>query len=278
MQLGIFANSDTAQSRHLLQASPSLSPERQQQSGAPTAPFSLLAWLQSLLAAALRPGSPAAQPPAATGGDQASSPAPAAAVESSALTQDDGPPMAPPTESMLTPDGGAPASRPNLVAGLLQLLQLQELRGSNISRCGNAPLTATERLRIEMQVQTRLSSERSSLEAPIVEPEQAGATASNATSNGSRPAAPPARPPPIIAVNTYVHVVSRGPGLVNGEVPQAQVDAQMLVLNQAYLSCRVAFKLVSAAAHAAGGYMCVPTCARARVRAPWHEEPPAADV
>src|SRR5262245_22284124 len=35
-------------------------------------------------------------------------------------------------------------------------------------------------------------------------------------------------------INVYFHVINKGSGLANGDIPQSQIDAQMSVLNAAY--------------------------------------------
>lgn len=45
-------------------------------------------------------------------------------------------------------------------------------------------------------------------------------------------------------INVYYHVINKGAGIANGDVPQSQIDAQMRVLNQAYGSSGWSFTLV----------------------------------
>src|SRR6185436_9377670 len=46
-------------------------------------------------------------------------------------------------------------------------------------------------------------------------------------------------------VNVYFHVINKGSGIANGDVPQAQIDDQMSVLNAAYAPTGWQFNLVS---------------------------------
>jgi len=46
-------------------------------------------------------------------------------------------------------------------------------------------------------------------------------------------------------VNVYFHVINKGTGISNGDVPQSQIDAQVAVLNAAYSSTGVRFQLIS---------------------------------
>ncbi len=46
-------------------------------------------------------------------------------------------------------------------------------------------------------------------------------------------------------VQVYFHVINKGSGLSNGDIPQSQIDAQMSVLNNAYASSGYQFQLVS---------------------------------
>ena len=46
-------------------------------------------------------------------------------------------------------------------------------------------------------------------------------------------------------VNVYFHVINKGTGLSNGDIPQSMIDAQMDVLNAAYASTGVRFQLIS---------------------------------
>jgi hypothetical protein len=170
-------------------------------------------------------------------------------------------PVAAPTAALVPSNGAAPSGRPTLISGLLQLLNLQERRG-NFSRCGAAPLSASERVAVERQMQERLASERSGL--ALLGGAVAVGAASLSMMGTAKPAsasATPARLAPIITVDTYIHVVSKGSGLYNGEVPQSQLDAQMQALNAAYSSCRIAFKMVSrlrrpGCGQAAGCWLC----------------------
>jgi hypothetical protein len=43
-----------------------------------------------------------------------------------------------------------------------------------------------------------------------------------------------ARPVGSVAVPVWIHVINKGSGLANGDIPQSQIDAQMQVLNEAY--------------------------------------------
>lgn len=51
-------------------------------------------------------------------------------------------------------------------------------------------------------------------------------------------------PPGSIAVPVYFHVVNRGPGLENGDVPDSMIEAQIAVLNDAYRTTPFRFELV----------------------------------
>jgi hypothetical protein len=46
-------------------------------------------------------------------------------------------------------------------------------------------------------------------------------------------------------INVYFHVINKGSGIANGDVPDAQIGAQIAVLNDAYLSNGFTFNLVS---------------------------------
>ena len=46
-------------------------------------------------------------------------------------------------------------------------------------------------------------------------------------------------------INVYVHVINKGAGIANGDIPQSQIDDQMDVLNAAYASTGWSFNLVS---------------------------------
>lgn len=46
-------------------------------------------------------------------------------------------------------------------------------------------------------------------------------------------------------IQVYFHVINKGSGLANGDIPQSQIDAQMSVLNSAYASSGYQFQLVS---------------------------------
>jgi hypothetical protein len=46
-------------------------------------------------------------------------------------------------------------------------------------------------------------------------------------------------------VNVYFHVINKGTGIANGDVPQTQIDSQIAVLNTAYAPWGWAFKLVA---------------------------------
>jgi len=46
-------------------------------------------------------------------------------------------------------------------------------------------------------------------------------------------------------VNVYVHVINKGTGIANGDIPQSMIDDQMDVLNAAYSSTGVRFQLIS---------------------------------
>ena len=41
-------------------------------------------------------------------------------------------------------------------------------------------------------------------------------------------------PAAISTINVYVHVIRKGTGIANGDVPQSQIDAQIAVLNESY--------------------------------------------
>jgi hypothetical protein len=49
------------------------------------------------------------------------------------------------------------------------------------------------------------------------------------------------RPPSSVNIPVWVHVINRGAGLANGDIPQSQIDAQMQVLNSAYASTSTPF-------------------------------------
>lgn len=46
-------------------------------------------------------------------------------------------------------------------------------------------------------------------------------------------------------INVYFHVINKGAGLVNGDIPQSQIDAQINVLNAAYASTGWQFTLAA---------------------------------
>jgi hypothetical protein len=46
-------------------------------------------------------------------------------------------------------------------------------------------------------------------------------------------------------LNVYFHVINKGEGIANGDIPQSQIDAQMKVLNDAFAGTGWAFNLVS---------------------------------
>ena len=46
-------------------------------------------------------------------------------------------------------------------------------------------------------------------------------------------------------INVYFHVINKGTGLENGDIPQSQIDAQMTVQNAAYARTGWSFNLVS---------------------------------
>ncbi|MEQ1932977.1 MAG: zinc metalloprotease [Fimbriimonadaceae bacterium] len=46
-------------------------------------------------------------------------------------------------------------------------------------------------------------------------------------------------------INVYWHVINRGTGIANGDIPASQITAQMNVLNAAYASRGISFTLVS---------------------------------
>ena len=48
-----------------------------------------------------------------------------------------------------------------------------------------------------------------------------------------------------ITVNVYWHVINKGTGIANGDVPQSQIDSQIAVLNAAYASTPFKFTLAS---------------------------------
>ncbi|WP_224372450.1 zinc metalloprotease [Hyalangium versicolor] len=48
-----------------------------------------------------------------------------------------------------------------------------------------------------------------------------------------------------ITVNVYWHVINKGSGIANGDVPQSQIDSQMAVLTAAYANTPFKFNLVS---------------------------------
>jgi hypothetical protein len=45
-------------------------------------------------------------------------------------------------------------------------------------------------------------------------------------------------------INVYFHVINKGTGIANGDIPQSQIDAQMDVLNDAFASTGWSFNLV----------------------------------
>jgi hypothetical protein len=53
------------------------------------------------------------------------------------------------------------------------------------------------------------------------------------------------RPVGSITVPTYVHVINKGAGIANGDVPQAWITAQIQVLNDAYAATPFRFNLVA---------------------------------
>ena len=48
-----------------------------------------------------------------------------------------------------------------------------------------------------------------------------------------------------VIIPTYFHVINKGTGIANGDIPQTQIDAQMAVLNAAYANTPFQFSLVS---------------------------------
>lgn len=48
-----------------------------------------------------------------------------------------------------------------------------------------------------------------------------------------------------ITIPVYFHVINKGSGLANGDIPQSQIDDQMAVLNAAYATTPFRFQLVS---------------------------------
>ena len=46
-------------------------------------------------------------------------------------------------------------------------------------------------------------------------------------------------------VNVYFHVINKGTGIANGDIPDSQIDSQISVLNQAYAGTGWSFNLVS---------------------------------
>jgi hypothetical protein len=47
------------------------------------------------------------------------------------------------------------------------------------------------------------------------------------------------------SIPVYFHVINKGSGIANGDIPQSQIDAQINVLNQAYASSGWSFSLAS---------------------------------
>jgi hypothetical protein len=92
-------------------------------------------------------------------------------------------------------------------------------------RCGcNGPKMSGEELaKVEQKVAQKIAEQRS-----------AGPR--------SEPGAPSAAEPRVIDV--YFHVVTRGNGPSNGDVPQEQIEAQIQVLNDAYREAGFEFRLV----------------------------------
>ena len=52
-----------------------------------------------------------------------------------------------------------------------------------------------------------------------------------------------ARPPGSVNVPVWVHVINKGSGIANGDIPQSQIDDQMAVLNAAYAGTPFTFSL-----------------------------------
>ena len=53
------------------------------------------------------------------------------------------------------------------------------------------------------------------------------------------------RAPGSVNVNVYFHVINKGTGIANGDIPQTMIDQQMSVLNAAFASTPFKFTLVS---------------------------------
>ena len=87
-------------------------------------------------------------------------------------------------------------------------------------RCGTHTLDADTALQIELEVADYLSA------------------------NG-KPGNPP---PPVVTggvINVYFHVINKGTGIANGDIPNSQITSQMQVLNSAYAGTGWSFNLVS---------------------------------
>jgi hypothetical protein len=59
----------------------------------------------------------------------------------------------------------------------------------------------------------------------------------------NRPVSAMARAPGSVSIPVYFHVINKGTGIANGDIPQTQIDAQMNVLNAAYASTPFRFTL-----------------------------------
>jgi hypothetical protein len=53
------------------------------------------------------------------------------------------------------------------------------------------------------------------------------------------------RAPGSVIVPVYVHIINKGSGIANGDVPQSQIDQQIAVLNAAYQSSPFVFQLTA---------------------------------
>ncbi|HJP82394.1 MAG TPA: zinc metalloprotease [Fimbriimonadaceae bacterium] len=52
-------------------------------------------------------------------------------------------------------------------------------------------------------------------------------------------------PKATVVVPVHWHVINRGTGISNGDIPQSMIDSQIAVLNNAYVGCGIQFSLVS---------------------------------
>ena len=77
-------------------------------------------------------------------------------------------------------------------------------------RCGTAHLPLFERDRIEAEIRDRLARQ------------------------GIAPGSLSALPPGSVTITTHVHVINRGTGIANGDVPLSQIQAQIDVLNDSF--------------------------------------------